>query len=65
MSKFYRKKHPDIGAITTATMIIEVNADQVFMETPKAWELWQKDPLQRLKRWSKERVFWILEGRRQ
>lgn len=50
----------DIVAIRTARTLIKRNhGTQVFYETPKAYELWQKNPLRRLKRWSKSRVLGV------
>lgn len=46
-------------AIATVTQVIEASAGQRFYETPKAIELWQEEPLRRLKRWPRKRIAWI------
>jgi len=56
-----RRMRPDIRMITTAQLSIELNPGQVFVETPRAWEIWQKEPLARVKRIRKDRVFWVIE----
>lgn len=50
----------DAIAITTAGRIITRDAGQTFYETPKAIELWQDEPLRRIKRWNRKTVFWIV-----
>ena len=55
-----RKKRDDIRAISTATRFYEPIMGQCFYETPKAYELWLIDPLMRLRRWDKKRVYWII-----
>ena len=57
-----RRMRPDIRKITTARLSIELNPGQVFAETPRAWEIWQEEPLlRRVKRIRKNRVFWVVE----
>ncbi len=54
-----RERHPEMKAITTARMTIILNPGQCFYTTPKAFEVWQEEPLQRLKRIPALRVFWV------
>ena len=56
-----RRIRLDVRAITTARLTMELGPGQVFAETPKAWEIWQEDPLMRVKRIRRNRVFWVIE----
>jgi len=52
---------PNLRAIQTATRLIVAGEGQAWYETPKAFELWETDPLRRIKRWPRVVVFWELE----
>lgn len=54
-----RTQRDDVIAITLQTKTVVLGANQVFMETPKAWELWQLEPLMRLKRWDRKNIWWV------
>ena len=56
-----RRMRPDVRTITTARLTMELGPGQVFAETPRAWEIWQEDPLMRVKRIRRDRVFWVIE----
>ena len=45
-----RKERPDIAAVSTAKFIIELDTNQFWCSTPKAYEIWQREPLRRVKR---------------
>ena len=55
-------RRPNVKAITTATMTIELDKDQEFCENPKSCEIWNTKPFARVKRIDKKRVFWIEEA---
>ena len=56
-----REERREIISISTATKIIELSEGQYFCTTPKAYELWQEEPLRFLKRWDRRRVFFVWE----
>lgn len=56
-----RNKRPEIKALTTARLRIELDKGQVFYSTQKAFEIWQEKPLRHIKRIPKKRVFWVHE----
>jgi hypothetical protein len=63
MTPTKRRMRPDIRSITTARLIVELGPDQIFAETPRAWEVWQEKPLlARVKRIRKTRVLWVIEA---
>jgi len=49
-----------VKAIATATKIIHADKGQAFYKLPKSIELWQDEPLQRIARWDRARVLWIM-----
>lgn len=53
-----------VAAIATCTMIIECDEGQCFYTTPKAVELWQEEPLHRIRRWPRKRILWLLPARK-
>lgn len=57
-----RTELPTATAISTLTRVVERSEGQVFMSTPKAYELWDKQPLRMVKRWARKSVYWIIEG---
>jgi hypothetical protein len=50
MKNMFRHSRQDIRALRTANLIVELGEGQMFCETPKAWEVWDKDPLRMVKR---------------
>ena len=60
-----RVERRDVSAIITAKQVIEADdaQRQYFCRTYRAWELWQEEPLMRLKRWPDSRVFHYQEYR--
>lgn len=57
-----RQMRPNVRTIATARLFIELGPDQIFAETPRAWEIWQEKPLARVKRIRKTRVLWVIEA---
>lgn len=55
------KRRPEVKYLSTATMLITLSEDQEFYENPKSWEIWNTNPLQRVKRIDKKRIFWVGE----
>ena len=55
-----RAERKDIEAISTARYVRTLHNGQFFCETLKAWEIWQEQPLTRLKRFSKQAVLWVI-----
>lgn len=56
-----REKLENVKAISTMTRRIELVEGQYFCRTPKAYEIWQENPLMRLKRISRNRVCFVFE----
>lgn len=54
-----RTKQPDVVRLHTALMAIEAAPGQAFYKTPKAWEIWQCEPPQRVKRIPASRVLFV------
>jgi hypothetical protein len=49
-----------VAGIATSTMIVGLDDGQCFYVTPKAIELWQEEPLRRIRRWPRKRILWLL-----
>ena len=58
-----RKHRPELGCIQSARMVYGLGAGQSWYETPGAYEIWQDEPLQRIKRIPKARI--LIENNRQ
>ena len=58
--KTQREHHPDVRAVSTATKTIEAGSGQSWYRTRAVWELWQEEPLARLLRIPRPRVYWII-----
>lgn len=56
-----REKKTNIKMLRTAKQDIMLSEGQCFYRTPKAYEIWQEEPLYMVKRISQDRVFWIVE----
>jgi len=58
---FRRNGRPDVKELRTARLYIALHTGQLFMETPKAWEIWEwgRNP-SRVKRIPKKRVLWVI-----
>lgn len=56
-----RTKRDDVKALITARQEIELGPNQTFYKTPKAWEIWDDNPLRRVKRIPSTRVFWVIQ----
>lgn len=54
-----RTHRPDVEAITTAKLTIELAEGQTFYETNTAYEIWDENPLRRVHRIPKKRVYWV------
>ena len=48
-----------VKAISTAKITYSLADGQNFYKTPKAWEIWQEDPLARIKRIPRNRVMFV------
>ena len=53
-----RIHRPDIRAVQSLKLVYELNANQSFHETTKAYEIWQDEPLMLIKRIPKVRIYW-------
>ena len=56
-----REKLAKVKMIRTTTQAIVLAVGQCFYRTPRAYEIWQEDPLRRIKRIPNDRVFWVIE----
>jgi len=54
-----RIHRPDIEAVQSTKWIYELDDNQSWYETPKAYEIWQNAPFVRLKRLPKVRILWV------
>jgi len=61
MEDIKRTRHPEIKAIETMTKRIELDESQCYYRTPKAYEIWQEEPLIFLKRIPRTSVLWVIE----
>ena len=61
MKTIERTRHPEIKAIETVTQRIELEGSQCYYRTPKAYEIWQEEPLYFLKRIPRTSVLWVIE----
>ena len=58
----YLIEHPEIKFLLSANIEYQLLPDQCVMETKRAWEIWDMNPLpRRLKRLSKDSILWIGE----
>jgi len=51
---------PDAKELMTARLTIGLHPGQSFYETPKAYEIWDEDPLRFVNRIPKKRVYWVI-----
>lgn len=54
-----------VAGIAMRTMMIDRDHGQCFYATRKAIELWQEEPLWRIRRWPKKRILWLLPARKE
>jgi len=56
-----RHIRPNVVALRTARLLIELAPGQVFCETSKAYETWENGrAMRRIKRIEKARVYWVI-----
>lgn len=53
---------PKVTAIQLLTKRVERSAGQQFYRTNKAYELWQEEPLMRIRRWSDKNIYVTYDG---
>lgn len=58
-----RTEIPDAIAIRTARQRIVAGDGQMFCQTGRAVELWEREPLRLLKRWDAKSVLWVSTGK--
>lgn len=54
-----REKQADVKAIHTARLSFYLHTGQTFYTTPKAYEIWNEEPLQMVKRIPRKSVYWV------
>lgn len=62
MAKTIREERKDVWLLRCARIDISLEAGQFFCTTPKAWEIWQEEPLMRVKRIPRKQVIVVVNS---